>query len=658
MVLPNRNSPGGIKRLRENIKTIFLSHQSWIENPSIVKSSSEIQRRIQLLEEKYREVSELNDELLLQDESESSEFIVAMESLYLDLVSRLETLLDSRKEDVLSASGSEYRSCANNSPAVRLPKLNLPEFSEGAELWPSFYHCFTSSLRAPYLTDLDRFQYLDSCLKGEAAQVIANIDILEENYQTAINLLRRRYKNKRLNLRKLFLLPAAAASNSPVALRDLVNVSLATVRAIENLGYKRDVLANELIVQLIISKLDSKLCELWETVLAKQLAKELALAKENLEGSTDEKVVESDAYEDLMNFLETRLQVISAVYSNQASKAPVSSAIAKPRQKSVLVTSVQQNSANTSAPASQQPSDHSFQQNDQPRVCTVCQGPHSAFQCPSFQGQIVDERYQTVRRLRLCANCLSSRHWSSACTSSTCRKCSKRHHTLLHGANTGAVPSAPSAAQGSPVANSIVQSSVDSLSVAAVTPSSPSISSVVSAVAHRQASGVLLGTAIVKASYQCRSSSATVLLDGASHVSLITRRLQEKLQSPLAATSTNVTGVGNSATFVRHKTRLSIANRAGTFSIDIALLVVDQITEPLPTETFKTSIDWGFLSGYELADPQYNDCKEIETYSSVLTSCTISCYQISVATSTHLCCSPLVWDGFSLGHTSQPQYQD
>ena len=75
----------------------------------------------------------------------------------------------------------------------------------------------------------------------------------------------------------------------------------------------------------------------------------------------------------------------------------------------------------------------SFTVHDQTK-CPVCGAKsHSIYQCPSFREQSVEFRQSTVQRLKMCQNCLSTRHFSRACSSyKSCRECSKRHHTLLH----------------------------------------------------------------------------------------------------------------------------------------------------------------------------------------------------------------------------------
>ena len=65
-------------------------------------------------------------------------------------------------------------------------------------------------------------------------------------------------------------------------------------------------------------------------------------------------------------------------------------------------------------------------------ACVICTKPHALFECNEFKKLSVEERGNVVRKFHLCFNCLSSGHGDRNCQSGTCRKCSKRHHTLLH----------------------------------------------------------------------------------------------------------------------------------------------------------------------------------------------------------------------------------
>jgi hypothetical protein len=59
------------------------------------------------------------------------------------------------------------------------------------------------------------------------------------------------------------------------------------------------------------------------------------------------------------------------------------------------------------------------------RPCPLCKGDHKIYNCETFKGHTTGERR--------CYNCLG-RHRVRICKSTTaCRTCAQRHHTLLHG---------------------------------------------------------------------------------------------------------------------------------------------------------------------------------------------------------------------------------
>jgi len=68
-------------------------------------------------------------------------------------------------------------------------------------------------------------------------------------------------------------------------------------------------------------------------------------------------------------------------------------------------------------------------------TCPCCSSSHNTGGCPKFRSWSLDDRNSWAHDNKVCYNCLSGNHWIRACTSkSRCQKCSKKHHTLFHGA--------------------------------------------------------------------------------------------------------------------------------------------------------------------------------------------------------------------------------
>lgn len=65
--------------------------------------------------------------------------------------------------------------------------------------------------------------------------------------------------------------------------------------------------------------------------------------------------------------------------------------------------------------------------------CSLCSGEHSNNNCLSFLELSVHDRFQQVKDLKLCFNCLRPNHGANECrVSHRCEVCNKRHHSSLH----------------------------------------------------------------------------------------------------------------------------------------------------------------------------------------------------------------------------------
>lgn len=66
-------------------------------------------------------------------------------------------------------------------------------------------------------------------------------------------------------------------------------------------------------------------------------------------------------------------------------------------------------------------------------MCKVCNSTtHYTQQCEQFLKLTPTERFQKIKQIQLCINCLRSGHQIAQCKSSSCKICRKRHNTLLH----------------------------------------------------------------------------------------------------------------------------------------------------------------------------------------------------------------------------------
>ena len=66
-------------------------------------------------------------------------------------------------------------------------------------------------------------------------------------------------------------------------------------------------------------------------------------------------------------------------------------------------------------------------------ICSFCKQSHRIYTCPKFLNLSIADKYEKVKQLRLCFNCLKEGHGIKTCTSkSTWQKCKRKHHSLLY----------------------------------------------------------------------------------------------------------------------------------------------------------------------------------------------------------------------------------
>nr|XP_006821838.1 PREDICTED: uncharacterized protein LOC102810324 [Saccoglossus kowalevskii] len=80
---------------------------------------------------------------------------------------------------------------------VALPKIELQTFSGNVLEWASFFDIFKSSIHSDTTLDnIQKFVYLRSMLKDEAARTVGGLTLTDANYSHAIELLEERYGQK------------------------------------------------------------------------------------------------------------------------------------------------------------------------------------------------------------------------------------------------------------------------------------------------------------------------------------------------------------------------------------------------------------------------------------------------------------------------------
>ncbi|CAG7728139.1 unnamed protein product, partial [Allacma fusca] len=175
----------------------------------------------------------------------------------------------------------------------------------------------------------------------------------------------------------------------------------------------------------------------------------------------------------------------------------------------------------------------------------------------------------------VCLNCLRKGHVAVQCESTNCKRCNKRHHTLLHRED--------------------IKTDAKQGPVSAFTTKSSSVSN------------VLLGTAVIRVMdnvgnlHDCRA-----LLDSGSQASFVSTSCANRLNLPRTEAPTEVSGLAaTGVAYASHSIVLCVTSRVYAGSqVNFDAFIVPKVTSDLPIN-HGTADGWSHTQGLKLADPEY-----------------------------------------------------
>ena len=506
-------------------------------------------------------VTQLNknfdDTQSILEENDDGSFAVPDRFGFTSLYFEVKAMLDRQKEICMSARASstfrqfsvEDRSYGNVPPTcrkARLPKIELPKFAGSYMEWPNFYALFSTVIdESSELSDLEKFHYLRSSLSAAALNTISSLDLKAENYREALNLLINRFENKLLHfqahIREIAALKVVE-SGSVEGLRSLSDKLNSHLRALHTIAEKENI-ADGLMIYLATIKMDLLSRVKWEESLK----------------STD-----LPSWSDFASFLEDRCKTLENLqHSVNFGEKPQ---IKKQSSSRFVHISSSSNSFN----------------------CFCCEANnHFIPNCTKFIEMLPSARYKEAKRLKLCLNCLRKGHILQNCTSGCCRKCSAKHHTLLH------------LDQQPPNQTSTNADNMGLSSSQAVLCSSNSFTST-----KLSPSGVLLATAsiLVKNNYgiyiPCRA-----ILDSGSQLHLVTSKCVSRLHIKCNRVQSAIAGIGDGNLIVDKSADICFKSRSGGYSAMLNALVVPIITHYKPD--CDIAHKWKIPPNIHLSDPAF-----------------------------------------------------
>ena len=199
-LVQKRRAQGGHRgRITKILPTVQgLTENFQEENRQEVKKFYfELKEKLETLHKLDEQILDLVSETAKEDaevEKEVGEASKYKQDLFKAIIACEEVLNKTKKEPVEVNEPTPAQ--AEKSMRVKLPKLDPKTFDGKAYEWQEFWDCFESSVHTnKQLSDVDKFAYLRSMVKGVAKSTISGFSLTSGNYGAAVELLKKRFGN-------------------------------------------------------------------------------------------------------------------------------------------------------------------------------------------------------------------------------------------------------------------------------------------------------------------------------------------------------------------------------------------------------------------------------------------------------------------------------
>ena len=380
---------------RTSLKTLLTKFENALNAPD--RNPRSIKLRLDRITQVLNDYENLHDEwsVLRPADQRLAEFENIQDQYYL-FAAQADEIINPCTPIITPQTNSTPVPSVSFSTAPRRPKLpesQLPKFSGDYNRWLSFKNTFVAMIDSrDDISDVEKFLYLKSALKGEALSKISIFTTSAEDYKKAWSLLVSTYEIKKIivvrHLKGILNLPPIERE-SYESITKLIDSAQQHVSSLQSLNIN---FGSEALAQIIDSKLPRHLAEKWD------------------EEVKDDEVPQFDRLCKFLHGVAVRL-------SNRQ----------KPRSEK------RENSHDF------RHSSKRVKSGDEPQVfmiqnvtdCFLCKGQnHALFRCPQFLKMSVKRRFEIVKNAKLCRNCMRSH--PGACKLSNCTICNKKHNTLLH----------------------------------------------------------------------------------------------------------------------------------------------------------------------------------------------------------------------------------
>ncbi|KAH9640759.1 hypothetical protein HF086_007330 [Spodoptera exigua] len=278
---------------------------------------------------------------------------------------------------------------ADKSRDLTTPKhLELPHFNGACEEWLAFKRSYEDM--ADSFNNTQNLARLRRAIQGKAREAVHSLLFTAEDPREVIKGLEARFGRPGAlalaELEKLKNLPKVNENPSEICVfASKVKNAVATIKALKKPQY----LSSPETMKVITDKMPPSMKFRWFSYHRSRRnedLQELALIEEFLE-------IEADMCGDF---------------------APLDATVEQKKTIRKSVHAVQQESE------------------EKQKTCPNCQEEHHLSDCKAFKEANINEKWEIVKRAKICFKCLRFRHSRINCRAPVCKKCKRWHHTILH----------------------------------------------------------------------------------------------------------------------------------------------------------------------------------------------------------------------------------
>uniref|UniRef100_A0A1I7VNL6 Uncharacterized protein n=1 Tax=Loa loa TaxID=7209 RepID=A0A1I7VNL6_LOALO len=156
-------------RIQLCVKELEVAYDTWLK---YIQTITAMKKR----EEKAYECVTKGEHGLFRIMHEEKEALITLTRYKDDAEQRLEQLFKGKCKE-------QERSIPPSNLTVNPPQLSLPTFSGDATQWRQFWSSFNAAVHSQTIPEIQKLNYLFSCLGGNALQVVSGYEITPENYE-------------------------------------------------------------------------------------------------------------------------------------------------------------------------------------------------------------------------------------------------------------------------------------------------------------------------------------------------------------------------------------------------------------------------------------------------------------------------------------------